>query len=291
MREQVHVVPEVVADYSCHIGENPAWHPLEKRVYWCDISNGRIFRYEPSCGVHEKCYDGEVVGGFTIQDDGSLLLFMARGAIKRWHGGKVTTLLDEIRGEEDSRFNDVIADPIGRVFCGTMPTPERLGRLYRLDPDRSLTTVIEGIGCSNGMAFSLDHTKMYYTDSVARTIYLLDYDEKSGNLRNQRVFVKTQEPDGVPDGATMDDQGFLWSAQWGGSCLIRYGPDGNEERRVMFPVKKVSSLTFGGEAYAHLYVTTAGGDDKFHNGKYSGALFRLSVGIKGRPDFCSRIRG
>ena len=67
--------PELIADYACTTGENPLWHPLEKRLYWCDIPNGRIFRYDPASGVHERCYEGRVVGGFTIQTDGSLLLF------------------------------------------------------------------------------------------------------------------------------------------------------------------------------------------------------------------------
>jgi sugar lactone lactonase YvrE len=282
-------VPMLVADCTCHIGENPMWHAMEKRIYWCDIPNGRLFCYDPASGKHEKCYEGEVIGGFTIQSDGSLLLFMARGAIRQWREGKLKTVVEEIPDERDSRFNDVIADPVGRVFCGTMPTPERQGRLYRLDLDGKLTVLLEGIGCSNGMAFSLDRKRLYYTDSAARTIYLFDYDEKSGSLGNQRVFVKTRKGDGVPDGSTVDAEGCLWSAQWDGSCIIRYGHDGKERYRIVFPVKKVSSLTFGGHRYADLYITTAGGENRTSEGQHAGSLFRLNVGKKGMPEFLSRV--
>jgi|ERR1017187_9707956 D-xylonolactonase len=108
---------ECIADYCCKMGENPLWHPLEKRLYWCDIPNGRIFRYDPASRIHEKCYEGRSVGGFTVQDDGSLLLFMDRGTIANWHDGGLTELLAEIETERSSRFNDVIADPRGRVEC------------------------------------------------------------------------------------------------------------------------------------------------------------------------------
>jgi D-xylonolactonase len=283
-------VPVVVAPSGCSIGENPLWHPLEKRIYWCDIPKGRIFRYDPASDEYEKCYEGEVLGGFTIQSSGALLLFMARGAIKQWRDGELKTVLEHIPDERDSRFNDVIADPIGRVFCGTMPTPTRPGRLYRLACDGKLSILVEGIGCSNGMAFSLDQKRMYYTDSIARAIYSFDYDENNGNLRNQQVFVKTRECDGVPDGATVDAEGCLWSAQWDGSCIVRYGHDGKEQHRVVLPVKKVSSLTFGGETYNDLYITTAGGENKAEEGHLAGSLFRLKVSCQGVPEFFSRIK-
>jgi len=281
--------PEIVADYACVTGEGPLWHPDEGRLYWVDIPAGRMFRYDPATGAHEECYSGEVVGGFTIQQDGALLLFMARGAVAVWRGGDLDYVLDEIPDERESRFNDVIADPAGRVFCGTMPTGERPGRLYRLDTDRSITAVLDGIGCSNGMGFTPDRGRMYYTDSRAREIYLFDYDETSGSIANRRLFVRTRKGEGVPDGMTVDADGCVWSARWDGGCVVRSAPDGTEERRVRFPARKVSSVTFGGEDYADMYVTTAGGDKKEQEGAGAGALFRLDAGVRGVPEFRSRI--
>jgi sugar lactone lactonase YvrE len=284
------IQPELIADYHCHIGENPLWHPVEQRLYWTDITGGRLFRYDPASGKHEQCYSGPPVGGFTVQADGTLLLFMARGAIAQWRDGHLHYIVEEIAEERESRFNDVIADPVGRVFCGTMPTSTRPGRLYRLDLDGVLHLVLEGIGISNGIGFTLDRQRMYYTDSAARCIYLFDYDEKTGVLTNQRVWLRTPEGAGTPDGMTVDAQGYIWSARWDDSALYRYTPDGFEERRIEFPARKVSSVTFGGDDLSDLYITTALTDStKAEEGAGAGALFRLRLGIRGVPEFFSRV--
>ena len=289
-QERRSILPELIADYNCKTGEGPLWHAQEKRLYWVDIPNGRLFRYDPVAGQHEQCYEGEVVGGFTIQEDGALLLFMARGAVAIWREGQLEYVVEGIEAESDSRFNDVIADPSGRVFCGTMASPEHPGRLYRLDARGVLTQVLDGIGCSNGMGFTPDHRQMYYTDSGKKEIYLFDYDQWNGQLTNQRVFVDSSDQEGVPDGMTVDAEGCVWSARWDGGCLIRYTPDGKEERRIAFPARKVSCVTFGGENYTDMYVTTAGGGDKKAEGPGAGALFRIDLGIKGIPEFCSKVK-
>lgn len=282
--------PGLIADYACRTGEGPLWHPLEGRVYWCDIPAGRMFRYDPATGAHEMFYEGEVVGGFTIQEDGALLLFGAGGSVRVWRDGLATTVIDRIPGEEDSRFNDVIADPAGRVFCGTMSSPSHAGRLYRLDPDGSLRVVVERVGTSNGMGFTPDRRGMYYTDTRAREIYLYDYDAASGEIANRRVFVRLGDDEpGGPDGMTVDAEGYVWSARWDGGALYRYAPDGSQVQRVSFPARKVSSVIFGGPEYTDMYVTTAGGQDKAKEGAGAGALFRLRTGVRGVPEFSSRV--
>lgn len=282
--------PELIADYACVVGEGPLWHPFEKRLYWTDIPTGRLFRYDPATGHHEPCYQGDVVGGFTIQADGALLLFMDKGAVKIWRDGKLTSVIEHIEAEMDSRFNDVHADPLGRVFCGTMAVGERMGRLYRLETDGTLTPILEGVGCSNGMGFTPGCQQMYYTDSFKHTIYLFDYNAATGAITNQRVFVQAPPEEGFPDGMTVDSEGYVWSARWDGSCLVRHAPDGTVDRRILFPVPKVSSVTFGGPDYTDIYVTTAGGDKKETDGEHAGALFRLNLGIRGVPEFLSRVR-
>lgn len=273
---------EMIADYGCVVGENPLWHPIEKRLYWCDIDTGRIFRYEPSTKKHELVYQGDVVGGFTIQPDGALLLFMAKGAVKLWRNNTLTTVIAEIPEERESRFNDVIADPQGRVFCGTMATGQRPGRLYRLDPSKQITLLLEGIGCPNGLGFTPDRKRIYFTDSFAYTIYLFDYDEQHGTLSNQRVFVRVPPEEGFPDGMTVDSLGYVWSAKWDGSAVVRFTPQGEEERRIPIPTKKASSLIFGGEDYTDIYVTSAGGDKKTVDDAAAGATFRFNLGYTWR---------
>lgn len=281
--------PELIADYECLCGENPLWRPQDRRLYWVDIPTGRMFRYDPASGAHEQCHEGEVIGGFTVQEDGPLLLFMARGAIRAWNEGFVGTVIEEMPRERESRFNDVIADPRGRVFGGIMARDGRPGSLYRLDPDGGLARVLDGLGCPNGMGFTLDRAGFYFTDSVARCIYLFDYDEGTGALANQRVFVRVPDDLGMPDGMTVDEEGCVWSAIWDGGCVIRFRPDGTEDRRISLPAQKVSSVTFGGDYCADMYVTTAGGGDKSAEGAGAGALFRLDAGVRGVPELFSRV--
>jgi len=285
------MTPELLADCACACGEGPLWHPTEQRLYWVDIGPGHLFRYDPAGGEHGQCLDaGEAIGGFTIQANGDLLLFMARGAVKLWRDGWGETILEEIPEERNSRFNDVIADPQGRVFCGTMSGPDKPGTLYRLDPDRSLHVVLEGLGCPNGMGFTGYRKRMYFTDSVPRHIYAFDYDEATGALSNQRLFAQTTEAEGIPDGMTVDAEDHVWSAWWDGSCAVRYDPAGDIVQRIEFPARKVSSMIFGGPDYTGRYVTTAGGADKPNEGAGAGALFRVGGAGCGRAEFPSRIR-
>lgn len=282
---------ERVSPTACVTGENPLWHPDEKVVYWTDIPGARIYRYDPISGETTVAYSGDIIGGFTLQTDGALLMFGAGGKIKRLKDGHVSIVLQSIPAEVSTRFNDVIADPAGRVFCGTMPTKERAGRVYRLDHDMTLTEVINGVGISNGLGFSPDKKTLYHTDSdPARRISAYDYDEASGEIANPRVFVQVNEGDAVPDGMTVDAEGCIWSARWDGQCVVRYDPDGTEISRIVIPgALKVSNITFGGADYSDMYITTAGGDDKGTNGSYAGSLFRVRPGVRGVPEFRSKI--
>lgn len=281
-----------LADYACHTGENPLYHPGENRVYWTDIPAGRLFRYDLATGEHEVCYEGDPVGGFTLQADGGLLLFQSKGTVRTLKDGVVTTVIEHIPVERTSRFNDVIADPEGRVFCGTMSSEAGPGRLYRLDTDGTLTLLLEGIGCSNGMGFTPDGKGFYYTDTGKAEIYSFDYDRASGAITNQKVLIKVERTptEGAPDGMTVDSDGNIWSTRWDGSCMVCYNPSGEEIQRITFPVRKVSCATFGGADYADMFVTTAGGYAKDVDGPLAGAIFRVRIpGVRGVPEFVSRV--
>lgn len=281
--------PILVADYACEIGENPLWHPFEQKVYWTDIPTGRLFRYDPATGEQDQCYQGRPVGGFTIQEDGALLLFMDRGTVVLWRDGAQIEVISELSAELSTRFNDVIADPRGRVFCGTMSTAERKGRLYRLDVNGSCHVVLEEVGCSNGMAFSSDLKTFYHTDSFAYEIYIYDYSTESGELTNRRIFARFDEADGLPDGLTLDAEGGVWTALWDGGGVVRLLPTGTVDRRISLPTRKVSSLTFGGIDLQDMYITTAGGHTKQEDGESAGGLFCVKAQAPGKAEFFSRI--
>lgn len=279
---------ELIADYGCTLGENPLWHPGEQQLYWTDIETGRLFRYAPGTGRHEQFYAGDAVGGFTFETNGGLLLFGHGGVIRHWRDGILMPLMT-VPGEEGMRFNDVIADPAGRVFCGSLSTgsgPD--GKLYRLAADGTASVVLEGIGCSNGLGFTADRRTLYYTDSRAQTIFQYPYDEGTGEIGAESVFVRIREEGVVPDGMTVDAEGYVWSALWGGWGVVRYAPDGTEERRIHVPARFVTSVAFGGADFSEMYITTfGGGTDRTENGSGAGAVFRTRPGVRGMPEYFS----
>jgi sugar lactone lactonase YvrE len=291
--------PSVAADTRCHTGEGPLWHPDEEVVYFVDIPRADLYRYDPAAGSHERVLDAEgAVGGFTIQASGDLLLFRDEGRIQPWspETGLGDPLVASIDGEEESRFNDVIADPEGRVFCGTMPTPDgEPGTLYRLDTDGSLSVAVEDARLSNGLGFTPDREEIYFTETEASRISRYSYDRATGELSDRETFLDASDLVGDPDGMTVDAEGCVWSAFWDGGRIARYDPEGTELERVEFPAKKVSAVTFGGPDYHTAYVTTALGPGegpagtREEEGSGAGALFSVDLGVAGVPEHRSQI--
>jgi sugar lactone lactonase YvrE len=284
---------ERVTDTHCATGEGPLWHPDEGVLYWTDIPNGRLYCYDPASDDYERVLDDDVaLGGFTIQEDGSLLCFRGGGRVDQFVGGEIVpvTVVD---AATHTRFNDVIADPEGRVYAGTMPTSEGPGRLYRLNTDGTVTEADEyGYDIPNGMGFTPDGEHFYVTESNAKTVYLYDYDRQTGRLTDRRPFLDLTGENGIPDGMTVDATGDVWSARWNGEVVVRYGSDGTERDRLSFPAKKVSCVTFGGPDYKDIYVTTAlDGGDRSTEGDGAGALFRFDApnGVTGSPEFRSAV--
>ncbi|MBV6628293.1 MAG: SMP-30/gluconolactonase/LRE family protein [Rivularia sp. (in: Bacteria)] len=281
--------PKIIVDFPHHNAECPLWHPQQQYLYWTDIPRGKLYRYNPQTQTHSEIYSGESVGGLTLQADGSLVLFKTKGTVQIWDEGKITTLIDEIPAEKHTRFNDAIADPAGRVFSGTMATSEDKGRLYRIDTDGSIHVILEELLVPNGMGFSPDLKYFYLTDSDTYTIYRFDYNQETGNITNQQNHIIIPQGQGVPDGMTVDAEGYIWSARWDGSSLYRYTPQGMEVLRIQFPALKVSCLAFGGSDYSEIYATTAGGNNRSQEGAGAGAIFHLQSKVKGVPEFTSRI--
>ncbi|WP_135304975.1 SMP-30/gluconolactonase/LRE family protein [Haloarcula amylovorans] len=292
--------PELVVDIECETGEGPLWHPDEELLYWADIPQGRIYRYDPAADDHELVYeDGEErIGGFTFQTDGSLLLFQEWGAVRRLDQttGAVDTVVEPEPERFHERFNDVIADPEGRVFAGVMPDTERdlPGQLYRLDTDGTFELIDECV-LPNGMGFTGDRSQFYFTDTAEVDpdspgyIYRYDYDRATGEISDPETFLDASGIEGYPDGMTVDGEDHVWSAFWDGNKLIRFAPDGTRKTTVEFDPRKVSSVTFGGEDYETAYVTTACVETRETEGEGAGSLYRLNLGVMGREEFRSDI--
>jgi D-xylono/L-arabinono-1,4-lactonase len=274
------------ADVDCELAENPLWDDAEKCVCWTDIPAGRIFRLKPAASECECIYRGDPVGGFTLQEDGSLLLFRVNDISVRKPDGTV----HRVREVEDNsmvRFNDVCADPAGRVFAGTIGATPESGGLYRIDLDGAITKLFSGTGCSNGMGFSPDLKLFYWTCSTTRRIFQFDFDPGSGALSERRLFYKAAPEEGIPDGLAVDSEGCVWSARWGGGSVARHAPDGRVIGRLQFPETNITSLCFGGENLDELFVTAA--KDEGAEAKAAKALFHARVNIGGQRENRSRI--
>ena len=278
---------EAVANYHCVVGEGPHWNAEEGRIYWVDIETGRLFRADHRTGANECFYEGPELGGFTRQSDGSLLLFEADRIATLDPSGARRVLVEGV-DPDMRRFNDVIADPEGRVFAGTIGKTDTSGGLYRVERDGSVHCLFKQTGIANGMAFTGDGTGFYWTCSTTRRIYRFDYRRETGELANRRLFHSAAEPDDTPDGLTLDEADRVYSARWGGAAVLRLDAHGAVAERFAMPVPRVSSVAFGGPTLDTLYVTTAAGapggtgDD--------GTLYRFDPGARGRLEHRSRVR-
>lgn len=282
---------EVVTDLGNEIGESPVWHPGTSQLHWVDVERGRLFQYEPVSGEAEELLNTDFISALALESDGSLLLFLADTSLGRYSNGEFSIIKERLLGETEAMFNDVVSDPQGRVFFGTRHPhgTDRPGGLYRLNLDGSVDHLVDDVRFANGLGFSPDESTLYFSDSLARTIYAFDYEPTTGLLANRRAFIVCSETDGLPDGLTVDSTGDLWVAHAFTHEVVRYDSTGREIDRYWFPVAFVSSVTFGGPSYSDLYVTSGGGQDKEEYGEHAGALFRLSLDVTGRPEYRADI--
>ena len=286
------VQPEVVLDAPLKLGESAIWHEGEKVLYFTDIQGKTLRRYDPTTGRADIVFAGETVADLTIQADGSLLLFQAAGRISRLVDGRTVPVRPDIEEDHATRFNDVFADPEGRVFCGTMPSGERSGHLYRLDPDGSLTVVIDDAGVSNGMGITRDFAHFHHTNTTRRTITRYPYDRASGRVdvgAGEVVVSLDRDGPDQPDGMTLDADDDIWSASYGGGRISHHRADGTFVADVRFPAQKMTSIAFGGPDLRTAYATSAEGPDRPKTGPLAGSLFRFTPGVRGKLPFRSRI--
>ncbi len=253
-----HPVP--LFDIQAELGEGPVWDPVLQQLYWVDIMAGKYFKADYPSGILETHVVGQPLGALALREKGGLVM-----ALKGGFG-----LFDETSGklkliknvpEKDNpkvRFNDGAVDPKGRFFAGTMDMNEHrdIGKLYRLDANFSTTLLVENIYISNGMGWSLDHTKFFYIDTLAHCVFSYDYDLETGAISNKNYFIEFGFNE-YPDGMAMDNEGGFWIAFWGSSKIEHYDAKGLFVKRVTMPVPQPTSCCFGGADMKTLFITSA----------------------------------
>lgn len=277
-----------MVDVPCRTGEGPLWHPDEACLYWMDIPNGHLFRYETRGGTFARVLEGPVLGAATLQRDGGIALCGIHGAVWTWRG-ELREVVPQIGGIRGTRFNDAIADPVGRILSGTMPTPATRSALWLIDLSGTTRRLVDDLGQSNGMAWSADASRLYHVDTHDAVLRVFDYDVDAGALAGGRVVMRF-DGQGVPDGMAIDDDGCLWIALWGGGAVVRIDDMGRELARLAVPTPNVSSVAFGGDDLSDLYITTAGGDDRGRHDAVAGSLFVAREIARGLPLHRSDLR-
>jgi len=281
---------ELVLDAHTRHGEGPLWHPTEHTLDWVDIMAGHLHRYDPRSDRDMVIDIGQPIGAFAPRRSGGYVLALEQGFGVLEPSGEVRLVAPIQTGGPQKRMNDGKCDSAGRFWAGTMAydfTPG-VAALYRLDGDFRVSVALTDVTLSNGLDWTDDDRTMYYIDSLAGGIDAFEFDARTGSIGRRRRLVgipsDPRSPAGktVPDGMTMDAEGFLWVAVFGSSEVRRYSPRGDLDSVVELPVCAATSCAFGGENLTELYITS---NVVFDDGRepLAGALFVCTPGVTGRP--------
>jgi sugar lactone lactonase YvrE len=272
---------EQVTGPLAYHGEGPVWFPGWGGLRYVDMLAGDVLTLRADGEVDRK-HVGSVAAVVRPRTGGGAVIGVERGFALEEPDGTVAAL-PELWSDTGIRMNEGGCDPDGRFWCGSMAydQSEGAGRLFRLDPDRSVTVGLTDVTVSNGLEWSPDGSLAYYNDTPTGTVWVFDYAEASG-LTNRRPFATPRGP-GKPDGLTVDAEGHVWTALYDGGAVLRFSPDGSLEERIEVPTPKVTACTFGGEALDRLFITTSQEDVDTDEDPLAGSLFVAEVGVRGRP--------
>ncbi|MDA8289611.1 MAG: SMP-30/gluconolactonase/LRE family protein [Actinomycetota bacterium] len=278
---------EVALEVQAMLGEGPVWDERRGALFFVDIVAGRVHRFTPASGEHGSFLVGPTVGAVALREDGGLVLAAHDGFFYVEADGSGLAPAGSFRSDAELvRFNDGKADPYGRFVAGTMDWNEErpFGSLYLLEPGGAVSVLLEDVTISNGLAWTERGDVVYYIDTPRRCVDSFDFDAHTGTLANRRIVASFEGP-GAPDGMTIDDEGCLWVALWGGSRVERIDPRSGERLTVVHvPASQVTSAAFGGARRDVLYITTArrGLDDaSLARQPHAGDLFAVEAGVSG----------
>jgi len=261
--------PICVAPTGDVCGEGAVWHAAHDAVYWTDINRFLIHRYTPTDQCVRTWFFDEPVTALTLTDRDEVLAAILGSRVIFWE--PTTDLRHEplfkLEGWPKVRLNDARADPRGALWMGSMRNnvnPDgsagtaggQDGELFSLAADGTAKVWRRNIAISNTIAWGPDHRHFYSGDTLANVIWVFDYDKATGAIENERPFFQGFER-GLPDGSTVDSEGYLWNCRFFGECIVRVAPDGKIDRVVEMPVKNITTCTFGGPDLKTLYITTA----------------------------------
>lgn len=283
---------KAIVDCQTILGEGPLWDVRQQKLYWIDSYGAKIFRADEDGSFVESWDVPQKIGSLALRENGGAILSLADGFyLFDFETGK-TELIEKVRHKADTvRMNDGKVDQRGRFVSGSIEITETSAsaELYSVGTDRKVTMIDDQIVVSNGPCWSPDGKIFYFADSRSRAIWAYDYDLATGNVANKREFCRFGPEDGLPDGATVDAEGYVWSAGVYKSKIHRFAPDGSTALVIDMPVVCVTSVMFGGANLDRLYVTsmkTAPVPDVEETSPLAGSLFVIDgLGVRGVPEY------
>lgn len=254
--------PKIVVNHPCMLGEGPLWDVENHSIIWVDIELGEIHRYSTATNQHKITKVGHLISAVALKSSGGIVAALENGfAQVDIESGKIEYISQPEIHLVNNRFNDGKCDPAGRFWAGSMDYKSgkgHAGSLYLLDTDYSVSCKLGDVSCSNGLAWSPDHSTMYFVDTPTQQVVAYNYSVRTGEISHKRVIITFPEAGGYPDGMTIDQGGMLWIAFWDGGKVVRYNPHTGERiYELHLPVSRVTSCTFGGDTLEDLYITTA----------------------------------
>ena len=289
---------ELYNDCKNLLGEGITWSADQENLYWLDVViPSKLFQLHLPTNKLSTFIMPEMISSISIRSKKDLIIASQYGVYNyNLTSNNFTRLIETEPLLKFNRSNDGASDIKGRFWFGTMqnnldeegndiPITKHSGSLYRLDIDLTLDKIESNLGIPNTFIWNPDNTKFYFTDSMEEIIYSYDFDEESGEITNKTKFATFNR--GIPDGSTMDSEGFVWNCRWGGSCVVRFDPLGRVDYVLEVPVENVTNCVFGGKDLKTLFITTARqglSKEYVKKNPYAGSLFAIDLSIKGIED-------
>lgn len=272
---------------ECSLGEGPLWHKDEKRLYFVDIVNFKVYSYDPATKDTSEWKLHSYVGAIAFGEKHELYAALQNELVLLNTSIGATQTILSLDLAKDIRFNECKCDSQGRFWMGTMhlEAEKEAGAFFKVDLDGSVTKILSNLSVPNGFCWNLDNRFLYHIDSFDYAVKRFEYDKRSGSLKKPKTVISLPDDSMLPDGMCMDQKGNLWIAMWGGSKVACYNPSvGDLIAEVQVPAPHVTSCAFGGEKLDKLYITTARlglTDHQLAEYPLSGSLFSCEVGVGG----------